>query len=189
MAAAALGGTVSVIGGGKFANGAIAAAWVNLFNDQALTKSRFRFQDSIDAVEGLDVTEREKGKIFGKLNLAVQEKRIWLSKLSLEELGDFFGRIPSDRAIGVFQLQFDADLSKLQVYAAQRASGTLARDAYGIAGISGDALGAAASPAARGVGAVFQLFSLYQMFSPTPYNVSFACVGHPFTTCRTQVSR
>ena len=31
---------MSVIGGGKFANGAIAAAWVNLFNDQAARMAR-----------------------------------------------------------------------------------------------------------------------------------------------------
>jgi hypothetical protein len=34
MAAAVIGGTAAVIGGGKFANGAISGAWVNLFNDQ-----------------------------------------------------------------------------------------------------------------------------------------------------------
>jgi len=39
MAAATLGGTVSVIGGGKFANGAIASAWVSMFNDQGRRRS------------------------------------------------------------------------------------------------------------------------------------------------------
>ncbi|HUG98198.1 MAG TPA: FG-GAP-like repeat-containing protein, partial [Gammaproteobacteria bacterium] len=34
MTAAAIGGTAALIGGGKFANGAISGAWVNLFNDQ-----------------------------------------------------------------------------------------------------------------------------------------------------------
>jgi RHS repeat-associated protein len=186
MAAAVVGGTASVIGGGKFANGAIAAAWVNLFNHQS--PSRFRFQDSIDAIEGMDVSEREKGKIFQKLNLAVMENRDWLYKMSSEELGDFFGRLPSDRAIYLYRDQFAADLGKLQVYAARRATGTLARDAYGAANIAAP-LGSATSPAARGVGAFLQALSIHQMFSPTNYNVTFTCAGHPLTTCRTQVSR
>jgi hypothetical protein len=53
MAAAAVGGTASVIGGGKFQNGAATAAFVHLFNDEApkalAVMRRFRTEGQLEA--------------------------------------------------------------------------------------------------------------------------------------------
>jgi RHS repeat-associated protein len=184
MVAAAVGGTASVIGGGKFANGAISAAMVNMFNHQS-GRWRQRFESSIEAIEELDISARQKAKLYGDLARDIASERDRILDMGPIARGEFFGRLPFDRATELMALDFAADLQKLQIYAMGREAGRLAGEAYGLADVSGVSLGTVRSIWSRIAGGSIQALNFHRLFSPSSHGLTFTC--RPVANCRTEI--
>ncbi|TVQ38055.1 MAG: hypothetical protein EA384_10390, partial [Spirochaetaceae bacterium] len=173
--------------GGKFANGAWTAAFVSRFNHDGTSSRRANLRETINSIENLDVSESVKGKLFEELNRAVALEKNRLLNLSPTELADFFGLLPTDRSLPIYQQQFAADLQLLQLYAGQRASGVLAGEAYSASGIAGTFLGALPGPAAQIASGALQTRGAWRLFGPSRYGVSFSCVGDPLYACAARI--